>query len=78
MGVKAPEPFLELKGPGTPPRASLCASAICAGVMSAVALSRFSGATLSPLAAAKLYHMCAMTWSRGTLWPLSYMTPRML
>jgi hypothetical protein len=42
-------------------RASVCASAICAGVILVTTLSRFLSAPLSPLAAAKLNHMCALT-----------------
>ena len=41
--------------------ASCWASAICCGVIFRETLSRFSMALLSPLAAAKLNHMCAFT-----------------
>jgi hypothetical protein len=42
-------------------RASFSASAICAGVIFAATISRRITASVSPLAAAKLNHMCAVT-----------------
>ena len=42
-------------------RASFCASAICAGVILAAIWSRLLMASASPLAAARLHHMCACT-----------------
>jgi hypothetical protein len=41
--------------------ASLCASAICAGLICAATVSRSLAASVSPLTAAKLYHMYALT-----------------
>ncbi len=42
-------------------RARFCASAICVGVILAATKSRCPAALLSPPAAAKLNHMCALT-----------------
>jgi glycerol uptake facilitator-like aquaporin len=47
-------------------RAIFCASAICTGVIFAATLSRAFAASWSPLSAAKLSHMCAVTESCGT------------
>ena len=52
-------------------RASFCASAICAGVMSRAIRSRKVAAPSLPCAADKLNHMYALTWSCGTPKPLS-------
>ena len=58
-------------------RASFWASASCAGVICRATISLFLTASLNPLAAAKLNHMCAVTSSCGTPSPLSYMAPRL-
>ena len=52
-------------------RASLCASAVCAGVMRRAIRSRKAAAPSLPCAADKLNHMYARTLSWGTPRPLS-------